>query len=382
MRPLLIAALLAAAFTSCKDKVAADKKDPAAATVIPITPLADSLLFDDAAITKFAAGISDAQRDSGKRVFLQAIDLLKNKKDAAASIPLLMRSLALSPSDKTYYELGNAWLDAGEPKKALTAFEQAEAMEYSPLSYVLFKKACAFSELEDEENSIKFMSHAIENGFVDRDKIFNEPHFANARKSYNFTASYNAAMSGNGDPQTILWEAYSREFKPAVFPLVINEESFKKMGKPAYISYDYEKFVAEMRDYKFSRDVGNEFFYYTKVASGEAYEAFIYGTSDMSYAETVYPLVQYTLVSYSRSGKLIDKLVVAGYKTYDEPFKILMMKENKSFEVKGFKQTYEKDPGEAGYQNNKVVKSELVSTKYYTIDNAGKFKEAKQLAMR
>jgi tetratricopeptide (TPR) repeat protein len=373
MRLLLIVLFFVSVFFSCKEKSSGTtdvKKD------VAYSQLSDSLRYDTKAIQKFNAGLASQQQDSGKKVFLQAIDLLKNKKDAAGSINLFYKAIALYPNDKTYYELGNAFLESNQPKDALKAFAAAEQLGYSPLSYVLFKTACAYSDLEQEDKGIEYLSHAIENGFVDRDKIFNEPHLAFVRKAYNFTSTYNAAMSGNGDPQTILWEAYSRGYQPSVFPLVINQESYAAIKKVSYISYDYEKFIPEMRDFKFSREVGNEFFYYTKVSAKEKYEAVIYGCNDVNTQSN--PLVSSLLVSYDKTGKLLDKLMVAGHKTYDDPFKVLVLNENLNFEVKDYKQTYEKDPGENGYENNKVTKNELIKTTRYKIDEMGKFKEVKE----
>jgi hypothetical protein len=52
-------------------------------------------------------------------------------------------------------------------------------------------------------------------------------------------------------------------------------------------------------------------------------------------------------------------------------------------EVKEFKNIYEKDPSKDGYENNKVTKSELVTTSYYRINTKGKFEKAdkEQLAV-
>ena len=88
------------------------------------------------------------------------------------------------------------------------------------------------------------------------------------------------------------------------------------------------------------------------------------------------------MVTYSPQGKIIDKMQVGGQKTFTDNFKTLVLKENLSLEVKDYKNIYEKDPVKNGYEENKITRSELVSTKYYKINAKGKFeKEERQLAL-
>src|SRR6478609_2129556 len=51
---------------------------------------------------------SDSVKNESRKCFLKGIDLYKNKKDIAAAIVQLKKSILLFPAAKTYYELGNA----------------------------------------------------------------------------------------------------------------------------------------------------------------------------------------------------------------------------------------------------------------------------------
>jgi len=120
-----------------------------------------------------------------------------------------------------------------------------------------------------------------------------------------------------------------------------------------------------------------------KVKEDSVYTALLYAGKNLWVTDgRGYMPVYFYLVTYSAQGKIIDKLQVGGQKTFTENFKTLVLKENLNLEVKDFKNIYEKDPQKDGYENNKVAKSELVSTSYYHLNAKGKFEKSdKQLAM-
>ena len=172
--------------------------------------------------------------------------------------------------------------------------------------------------------------------------------------------------------------------KNSHFPLAINTVWIYQQTYDKAIGYDYEKFVPEMRNGKFSREVENEYFYVGKVKEDTAYSALLYAGKNMWLVDgRGYAPVYFYLVTYSPQGKIIDKIPAGGQKTFTDNFKTLSLQENLSFEIKDFKNTYEKDPEKDGYENNKVIKSDLVSTSYYKINSKGKFEKTdkQQLAM-
>ena len=361
-------------FAACKN----DNKTPTIHTTVKQLGVTNVYHFDS--VVAYLQQVKASQEDTSKKIFLQAIDLLKNKKDAAGSVALFEQSLRFYPNNKGYYELGNALLDLNKDSLAYTAFDLSEKLNYNPLGYVLFKKACAMAGMAGDDDyekrnlALEYLRHAIENGFVNREKIMGEPKLNTLRKSTEFMTAYNDAMSGNGDPASILWEGYSSSFKPCRFPLTINMESVKAINQPVAISYDYEKYVTEMRDYKFSRDVGNEFFYYAKVGNTPTYETVIYGSRSYDYGEDLpYVPAKFYIASYTKQGKLIDKLAFAGQEAFDQLFKVATLQQNMNFEIKEYQNTWTKSTPENGYEHNTIAKSDLMKTTTYKITPDGHF---------
>ncbi|MES2776664.1 MAG: hypothetical protein V4722_20975 [Bacteroidota bacterium] len=368
--------LLAAAITltACKNETKTTE------TAITVNQLSNKNIYAFDSVVAYLRQVKASQEDTSKKIFLQAIDLLKNKKDPNGSVGLFEKSLRFYPNNKGYYELGNALLELNRDSLAFNAYDLAERLNYNPLGYVLFKKACAMAGMAGDEDydkqqlALEYLRHAIENGFVSREKIFGESKLDPIRKNSEFISSYNEAMSGNGDPASILWDGYSSSFRQCDFPLVINMESLKNIKQPVAISYDYEKYVTEMRDYKFSRDVGNEFFYFAKVGSTPAFETVIYGSRSYGHGDNLpYVPAKFYIASYDKQGKLIDKVEFAGQEAFDQLFKVATLQQNLNFEIKEYQNTWTKPAAENGYENNTISQSDLMKTTKYKIAANGKF---------
>lgn len=332
-------------------------------------------MFQKDSVRNFLNTVSPAQTDSSKAAFLTGVDLLKNKKEAAAAIDAFLQSLSIYPTANTYYELGNAYLQTKAWSKALQSFEMAEAMNFEPLGNALFAQASCYAEMDSTEKMYNYLTYAVQNGFVDREKVLNNPHFAAFKKDAYLQTVYNEAMSGNGDPEEILWQGYTQDFKQASFPFQLDSGSLRKMGEPKIISYDYEKYVPEMRDNKFSRDVGSEYFYVAKMMQTELCSVVLYGCRSYEYEGAP---VYYILASFNSKGKLVDKMVVGGAKNFDENYKEFTAQSGNRFQIKEYKNAYEKSTDENGYENNRVVSRSLVATQQFAIDGSGKFITAQQ----
>lgn len=378
-RLLLSAAIAASLLTACNNHADVSGNEK---SIAPAGQLSSKAIYQFDSVVNYLQHARQSQSDTAKKLFLKGIDLHVNQKNSEASLPLFQQSARFFPDSKTYYELGSALLNTNQDSVAYQAFDMAEKLNYQPISYVLYKKACCLGGMTGEEDwerreqAIAYLKNAIENGFTDREKIYNEPKLANIRKGEDFTYMFNEAMSGNGDPATVLWVNYSAGFRPASFPLTINMETLKSIKQPTAISYDFEKFVTEMRDYKFSRDVGQEFFYMAKVNSTPTYETVIYGSRSYDYGEgdeLPYMPTQFYLVSYSKKGKLIDKLPLAGQLSFEDTFKVATLQQNGNIDIKDYKNTWAKPVGDEGYVGNKVAKSDLVKSSRYRIGADGKF---------
>lgn len=332
-------------------------------------------MFDKDSVKAYLKEVPVNFIDSSKKLFLKAIDLYKNKQKAEASVQLFIQAVGLYPSAGGYYELGNALLETpnadNNAEYALQAFTMAELMDYKPWSHVLFKKACAAASTGQRQETYNYLTYAVQNGFVDREKIISNKHLLKIGSISELLSAYNEGMAGNGDADAILWEGYSKQFGQASFPFMIDSGTLAAIGTPVDISYDYEKYVPEMRDYKFSRDVGREFFYFTKIDDNKIFKTIIYGSK--SYDEERLDPTAYIIASFSNTGRLIDKKTIAGSVALDSAFKECSFISSKEFEVKEYKNIYEKDTEKEGYDDNKIIRRDLLATYKYAIDSTGKF---------
>jgi hypothetical protein len=358
MRKLLIL-LPAFIFFACKEQ----RHDAAALLVLD-----KASIYNSDSVRVFLSKTPELQSDSSKKLFLSAIDVFRNRQNPLSAIELFVSSLSIYPSATSYYELGNAFLEAKKFDEALKAFKMAEQMNYSPLGNLLFREACCFAML-DSSVALDYVQYAIENGFVDRNKIMKDIHMARFVNTGELVSVYNEAMAGNGDPDEVLWQGYIRDFKKAPLPFVIDSGTFRRLGEPQYITYDYENFVPEMRDGKFSRDVGNQFFYLAKIGSAPAYTTIVYGCQ--SYESNGAP-VYYTLATFNRKGTLLDKKIIAGSKAFDQPFLEAVFKTPSELEIKTYKLIYEKSTENDGFENNPVKERQLQQTQKLSIDANGK----------
>lgn len=380
----IIPVIVVFTFFSCNNT---DKPTNATVTV----NLNENTIYNTDSVKAAIVSVTSESQAAAKKKFLEGIDLFKNKKEIAQSITAFKASLFISPSEKTYFELGSALVENKDYEEALKALQVAEQMDYSPLSNILFKKAVIYASFPNnavcadgytkvnDSIVLHLMEVALQTGYSKPSDFLREKAFDSIKynNEWLFKNVYNTAMSGNKDPEKLAWDNYKNEFQDVDLPLSINTVWIYQKNFDNAIGYDYEKFVPEMRTGKFSREVENEYFYVGKVKDDSAYTALLYAGKNMWLTDgRGYAPVYLYLVTYSSIGKIIDKMQVAGQKTFTDNFKNLVLKPNLTLEIKDFKNIYERDPSKDGYENNKVVKSELLTTSYYRINAKGKFEKA------
>lgn len=389
MKPFLI--LFAATFLfACKDK---SKTETTA--VVSNSRLSLNSLYNTDSIKAALVNVTTAQQEGAKKKFLEAIDLYKNQNRVFMSLKAFKESLLIYPSEKTYFELGCALADNTNYDEALKAFHIAEMMQYSPLSKVMYKIAAVYGMIKDDRvcsdeytrvkdsMALHYMQVALQMGYPNpadfsKDKAFDSLRMMN---EWQYKEVIRNAMSGNKDPEKLAWDNFKSEFPPLTLPLAINTVWIYQQKYENAIAYDYEKFIPEMRTGKFSREVENEYFYVGKVREDSVYSALMYAGKNMWVLDgRGYSPVYIYLVTYSPSGKIIDKMLVGGQKIFTDNFKTMQMKENLNFEVKDYKNIYEKDPEADGYEKNNVKESKLLTTNYYKVNNKGKFEKTVEMA--
>lgn len=345
--------------------------------VVSADVLAEADLFNFEKVTAFSASLPEANRKDAKQSFLKAIDEYRNKKSAAKALPLFTQSLLKNPDAKTYYEYGNALLDTRDYPKAISAYHMAEKLDYSPLSKLMYNLACAYSLSKDGDNALKYMELAVQNGYANSDQILKDPDMEFARQTEGFNLVYTNAMSGAVSPERALFDLYLNEYPESGFPYQLTADKSQHLKFENAIGYDFEKFVPDMRDNQFSRDVGSEFYYVTRFPKAETYTLALYAEKSF-WAES--PPVTYYLCSYSPDGKLLDRIAVAGWPYFDAEIKAFKIKDNRNFEVSSYTTVWEKDVNEYGYEDgNRPAKRELTGTGQYRVNSGGKFVSAKPL---
>ncbi len=346
------------------------KENPTAST----RTLAAADVFDRRAVSDFLQEAPREDEAAGK-TFLEAIDAYRNDKNLGKAGDLFLQSLRRYPTARGYYELGNVSIDQKDFPAALRAYRMAEAMGYEPLSKLLYNTACAYARLGQPDSALAYVEYAIEAGYTNADNLLKDADLAALRTpdyAYQLRTVYTEALGGASSPEAVLWQSFKREFPQSALPLTLDEASRRRLTEGRLIAFDYEKYVGEMRDEKFSREVGKEFYYYTQVADRPAFTAIVYAVKNSVMSEDLGP-VSYVLASYDARGTLIDKMPVAGRDLFEEPLRVCTVQPTLTFEVKDFKTEYAKDPEEAGYVDNKVVSTSLVATKRYRIGETGKF---------
>jgi hypothetical protein len=89
------------------------------------------------------------------------------------------------------------------------------------------------------------------------------------------------------------------------------------------------------------------------------------------------------LTSFTRNGRIIDKMRVGGQSDFTDTFRVFVLQPSLAFEIRNYHNVYKYDPDQAGYEKNYVLHSELLSTNNYRIAPDGRFEKVETpLAMR
>lgn len=307
------------------------------------------------------------------QLFLKALDEFKNKKNLQAASEGFKASISEYPNPKSYYELGNVYMEMKNYQGALDAYSLAEKLGYEPFSKVMFNVACAYSQLKNFPMSADYLQFAIQSGYVNVDNIEKDADLANLREKEPalFRKNVDLALGGVSDLENLQWLQFKRNFIPASFPVNLNGDQGKVVfDDNNHISYDFERFVSEMRDERFSRDVSRLFYNYVQVAETKNYTALIYVIRDGFYGDTG-PLT-YQLVTYTKTGKLIDKKVIAGRDDFSAPLKMCVLNKDLTLVITNYETKFQKDPEEEGYDDNPIVSKKKLDTEKYRIDASGK----------
>ena len=143
------------------------------------------------------------------------------------------------------------------------------------------------------------------------------------------------------------------------------------------ISFEFEKFIPDMRNANFDRDGGEVYYYIALVRKDPVYTAVLYAQQydgddvEEGAAKTLTPVFQ--LVTYDPRGRIIDKMQVAGRNDLDAPFKAFSIREDLHFQVQDFTDDYKEDPEKAARDSSQYLGLKAQTPENYLIDAMGKF---------
>ncbi|PWL23943.1 MAG: hypothetical protein DCO96_15315 [Fluviicola sp. XM-24bin1] len=310
-------------------------------------------------------------------LFLRGVDSYRNNKKLDSAVIYFTQSIMKEPSSKAYFELGNVHMDQKKYEEALNSYKMAEQLGYQPFSKILYNKACIYSLQKNTDLSAQYLEYALQAGYTNVAHMQSDSDLENLRSNkYTFQRAVDKGLRGVSNAENLFWLQFTKLFpalgKPIKLKLQLSQEESQALE---YISYDYEKYISEMRDAKFARDVTSSYLYYANAYETENFVALVYIVKDEWMGDAA-PL-RYKMATFTHEGRLIDKKTVGGSSDSDLDGVYLQSRLNKDLTISGdlVQPKYEKDPDEHGYYDNKILSYKKVGTQNFKITKAGKIVE-------
>lgn len=349
--------------------------DPAESNVevkeerIPVT-LTEEDLFKG---NKILAFLQNEQKflQEANSLFLHGIDSYRNKSNLDSAEHYLRMSILKEPTGRAYFELGNVNLDKKNFDEALMAYGIAEQLDYQPLSKIMYNRSCLYSLKGEEELAGKYLEYAIQSGYNNIDHISKDEDLAALRETGYYERAIEKGLRGVSNAENLYWLEFKRQFATVKMPIKLKTELTEaEMQELKYISYDYERYISEMRDEKFSREVSKAFFHYAQPYETDEFVAIVYVVKD-EYMGDYAPLT-YRLATFTHEGKLIDKRQIGGRELLSEPMMEATLKKDMTISIDLLDPQYKEDPETVGYYDNPMLSSKKVGTMKIRINDKGK----------
>lgn len=307
--------------------------------------------------------------------FLKGLNAFRNEKNLDSADYYLRQSILKEPTAKAYFELGNVFMDKKKYDDALLSFGLAEQLNYEPFSKILYNKACLYSLKEETELAGKYLEYSLQAGYNNLDHINKDSDLEELRNTYYFKQAVKKGMRGMSDAENLFWLQFKKQFSKTQFPVSLKANiEWEELEQLGSISYEYEKYISEMRDEEFSREVSKMFYHYLQPYETETYVALVYIVRD-EYMGELAPLT-YRLATFTHDGKLIDKKEISGRALLGAEIKEAKLMKGGVIEVSRFEPIYEKDPNEEGYYDNPIIKKNFIDKRTITISKTGKIVES------
>lgn len=321
----------------------------------------------------------DSLRLLSRQLFLHGAEALKNKNQPNEAIRLLKESILVLPDAKAYYELGNALLQTKQGQaEAIKAYKVAEHLQFQPVSNIYYKMAVAYGELnQDKEEQEKYYAQhylqmAIRKGFADTVQLYKEPGLRQVVQSSEFESFLISQKTEQlKDKPDALFGLFRKTFPLVRQPFEIALEKVDMKDYSRSVSYDFAKFIPEMQNRSFGREVSHDFFYVAKVAEAPQYTALLY--SSVSFFEEDMQPVLTKLVTFDNKGKEISSLLFSCQCSAEKVKKGRI--ENNLITLEDYKRVWQHPIDKVSFEKNTVQKYELLTTATFRIDGNGKIQE-------
>lgn len=316
--------------------------------------------------------------EDANKLFLKGLNSFKNEQNLDSADYYLRQSIYKEPTAKAYFELGNVYMDQEEYDRAILAYDVAEKLDFKPFSKILYNKSCLYALKEERALSVKYLEYALQAGYTNLDHIHEDSDLENVRNTSSFDHAIKRGVRGMSNADNLFWLQFKRLFptypKPHTPPFRMSEKNFEQLE---FISYEFEKFISEMRDEQFSREVSKGFYQYAQMYETDKFVGLVYIVKD----EFMGPsgLLSYRLATFTHEGKLIDKKDIAGSEFFDGEVRKTVFNEDMTIDIELVKLQFEKDTGDYGYVDNKIVGEEKVGEIHYRINDLGKIVELEEV---
>ncbi len=370
MRSLLFTVFVVGILVSCGDPV--QEIITVEKVRVPVE-ISEEDLFKGNVITAFLQNETKFIKEANA-FFLKGIDSYRNKEDYDSAAYYLRHSLLKEPTAKAYFEFGNLNMDLKDYDQALKAYGMVEQLGYKPFSQILYNKSCIHSLKGEKELAGRYLEYAIQAGYNNIEHLNRDPDLKELRESYYFQKALDKGLRGMSNAENLFWLQFKNQFPKVDLPATIETHmTYEESEALEFISFDYEKYIAEMRDEKFSREVSKGFYYYAQPYENENFVAVVYIVRDEFMGE--YAPLTYRLATFDHEGTLIDKADIGGHELLEDPIKRAELKKNFQVDVTLLEAIHEKDPNEHGYYDNKLVDTREVGKMTYRIEKNGKIIE-------
>jgi tetratricopeptide (TPR) repeat protein len=335
--------------------------------------LTEDELFDGIKIQTFLQNEKKFTNESNQ-LFMKAVDFYKNEKKLDSAEIYFIQSILKEPNAQAYYELGNLYMDLKDYTSTLKAYGLAEQLGFEPYSKILYNSSCVYSLMKENEMAGNYLQYALQAGYSNLDNINKDKDLDNLRNSYYFNEALKNGLKGMSNPDNLFWLQFKRLFPKLNKPVKLDPTDHSvSIDDLATISYDFEKYIAEMRDEAFSRDVSKGFYFHGLLTENDQFVAIIYSVREVYMGED--SPITYRLATFDPTGKLIDKREIAGNENLGEPVRFATINSNLSIAVDIYELEYAENPNAVGYQDNKLIGKKKIGSESYKIAGNGKIIE-------